>query len=410
MRKIVATITEDSYMRYTYITMESLLKNTEIDEIYIVSTDEISDYSKSIFSNMLSKYGCVGQYLAIADLPKEFSDTIWKKSIWLKLMLLSVMPASVERFLYLDSDILVRKNISGLFDMGMDDACIAGCVDNNLARNYKDYLATKDLIPRQYINAGVLLIDLKNIASQGIKFEECLKVISENDELKFADQDVWNIVFRNRIKYLDSFIYNFSPAQYDSDEIIEDRLYAETAIVHYAGCKPWIFREEMMFIDEFWSYADASPYKDDIHRDYDDSVKAYLDVARSYEKGFRRSSRFSTMFKAWTDIYLNGHHIGDWLKKKNMKKISIYGAGDSGKKLVKDLNDCGIKIDLIIDKSSKANDYKGIKIMSPDEMSIESDCVIITPIMDYNRIRDDIEEKYKGNIFSLETIILDYYK
>ena len=86
----------------------------------------------------------------------------------------------------------------------------------------------------QYINAGVLLINIQEYVNH-ISIENLYKFIEENgSDLIYQDQDTINKIFCNRIK-LANVIYNFQV-----NTIVDTNNYEEARLIHYAGeQKPW---------------------------------------------------------------------------------------------------------------------------------------------------------------------------
>jgi glycosyltransferase involved in cell wall biosynthesis len=86
-----------------------------------------------------------------------------------------------------------------------------------------------------YINAGVLLMNLKQIRQDNLGQVLIDKTIKLWDKIKYQDQDILNIVCVGKILIVDS-IYNFT-----SDNIkVEKHKCKQAKIIHYTGSlKPW---------------------------------------------------------------------------------------------------------------------------------------------------------------------------
>jgi lipopolysaccharide biosynthesis glycosyltransferase len=172
-----------------------------------------------------------------------------------------------DKVLYLDSDIVIQKDLAGLFKIDIEDY-YAGAVkdigqtDNNL--NIKNYF-----------NSGVMLLNLKlmreNNASTAL-----LNIRKSLSNLSFMDQNCFNILFDKKIKFL-PFIYNcfyqlflqrkdkytleyinkYFRTNYSSLNDIKRDSY----IIHFAGDdKPWIYFN-VAFVHEWDEYFKKSPFK-----------------------------------------------------------------------------------------------------------------------------------------------------
>ncbi|MEX0330159.1 MAG: glycosyltransferase family 8 protein [Puniceicoccaceae bacterium] len=109
----------------------------------------------------------------------------------------------LERFLYLDVDMLCRTNLAPLFEEDLGD-CPVGMVPEALVGNCIDSTVRNLLneVPEDhpYFNAGVLLVDAIKWKEEGLT-EKCLTFVSEHQP-QFHDQSAMNYILRNRIKPL----------------------------------------------------------------------------------------------------------------------------------------------------------------------------------------------------------------
>lgn len=135
-----------------------------------------------------------------------------------------------ERILYLDIDVLVVRDFSFVFDISLSQVLAA--VPENFDSMFKAF-TTFDYA---YFNAGVLLIDTKKWI-QGNILEECLKVIEENEPFNCQDQDILNLVFRNRWQVLPPTA-NVMVSTHDHS--LDLPQLSNPAIIHFVGeHKPW---------------------------------------------------------------------------------------------------------------------------------------------------------------------------
>ena len=114
-----------------------------------------------------------------------------------------------SRTLYLDIDILVKGDIRPLFGIDIDGYACAAVNENS----YPDgSLLSKTLLPEErtgdYFNSGVMLMDLGYIRAHGLE-AVCRRILAEyGKHIGYADQDVLNYAFRNRVKWI-SPCWNF---------------------------------------------------------------------------------------------------------------------------------------------------------------------------------------------------------
>lgn len=141
---------------------------------------------------------------------------------------------NVDRALYLDVDILIKKSVTNLFELDMKNYEIGAVIDSGMYAFYGWHLSALDFSEQDnYFNSGVLLMNLKamrhNQSSQTL-----LKMIALR-EYKFFDQDILNIFYKGNYLLLDS-IYNYT------DKCKLDKCVANEDVVieHFNGdIKPW---------------------------------------------------------------------------------------------------------------------------------------------------------------------------
>lgn len=159
-----------------------------------------------------------------------------------------LLPQEVEKLLYLDADMICTGNLKELYDIPLDGKMCAGARDWGIKEKDLERLNLPKDYP--YINAGVLLIDIKKMR-ENYTNEEIVKLIRENHKiLTYLDQDFINKFFAKDIKVIDSK-YNLLAKDVEYNELKEKPL-----IIHYAGSvKPWeddVSRFEKEYIEPYY--------------------------------------------------------------------------------------------------------------------------------------------------------------
>ncbi|MDY4281564.1 MAG: glycosyltransferase family 8 protein [[Pasteurella] mairii] len=167
-----------------------------------------------------------------------------------------------DRLLYLDSDIVINGNLldmyyadfKGNLAMAVEDMFI-----KNTVYSYKEFPSMKP-----YFNAGVLLINNAQWRKENIA-EKLVDITWKYSGLLYADQDVLNIVLKNRWCVL-SKIYNYqtgvrySGLDFKKVQQIEALNGIKPIIIHYTSkYKPWINdRDDVLMRDKYWFYYQLS--------------------------------------------------------------------------------------------------------------------------------------------------------
>ena len=212
----------------------------------------------------------------------------------------------VNKCIYLDSDTVVCQDLSALYRMNIDDRLIAGV---RAAGYYwpeaRKKRALEELeIPSidQYVNAGVLLINLKKMRQEQLEDVFASYVDRQYSSL---DQDIFNKVCYGKIRILpvrfnvmtkyhplDDLSYRMRPdvqLAYPEAEWEDGR--RNPVVVHYADkVKPWN-DFSVDYADRWWAAADQLPFADEIFLKYRhalvESGKVYcreLYRAQSFER------------------------------------------------------------------------------------------------------------------------------
>lgn len=106
----------------------------------------------------------------------------------------------------------------------------------------------------------------------------------------------------------------------------------------------------------------------------------------------------------WIGIKQEGKSVAEYLKKRGINEIAVYGMSYLGETLIEELSDTDIKIKYGIDKS--ADDiYAEIQVVKPIEDLEKVDAVIVTSVAYYKEILEELSLKIDCPIISLETII-----
>ena len=170
---------------------------------------------------------------------------ILSEEMYYRLFAFSILPESVDKVLYLDPDIIVRKSLKELYDLDTGTAYVAGCTHVRELLTKINSMRLKTDESKAYLNTGVLLMNLALLRKDFTK-EEIVHTIMENrPRLLLPDQDVLVILFRDRIMTIDSFRYNLSDRIYSLCRLEDRNINIEsvkknTAIIHYCGRnKPW---------------------------------------------------------------------------------------------------------------------------------------------------------------------------
>lgn len=243
----IAFCANNDYIKYIIVAIKSILEchiGTEIT-IHVLS-DYISKYNKKRLRCTFNNYNKSNLAIHIVDDTslKGLKDT-WSIYTWYRVLLPNILPTNIHRILYLDADVIVKDNLQELFLLNMENKAIAGTIDIETF-NIKTFERCGYEQEKRYICAGVMLMNLDfwrkhNLTEQIIEWGRI-----NNDRIKFPDQDTINFLCRND-KVILPLRYGIQSAFFTNDQFYQEPLAKELsdsinkpAIIHYAGCAPWI--------------------------------------------------------------------------------------------------------------------------------------------------------------------------
>jgi hypothetical protein len=136
---------------------------------------------------------------------------------WARLDLIEIL--GVERLLYLDADILVRKSLKPLWEVDLGGKCMAAAPN-----------AGYPMSP--YFNAGVLLID---IAKARLDIKELKRLAPQTKNARFKDQDLMNAYYINQGLASLSLKWNAQGLGTYAGNPSDDGDMTDPSVVHFTG-------------------------------------------------------------------------------------------------------------------------------------------------------------------------------
>ena len=290
--KISIVMTSDDYGLYpTLVSMASALENNNKKEnilIYhlLLSHDFNMEYIE-YFESLKENYDFRINYYQI---PNNIFNNVrrWKKTytVYFKLLIPIIFP-DFERVIYLDSDTLIFKDLSEMFNLPFNNNYILGYPFHTpwmVTINHKH--------PKIYINAGVLLININKIRRDNKDFELIDFTRKYSKRLFFLEQDGINFVYYKKMGllplkygvYLYGNITNFKKKYLYKLKIKINlnelkKAIDDPSIVHLCCCNPKVWyrktKHENKFNHickryqrEFYFYANKTKYYNNIYNEY----------------------------------------------------------------------------------------------------------------------------------------------
>lgn len=125
-------------------------------------------------------------------------------------------------------------------------------------------------------------------------------------------------------------------------------------------------------------------------------------------KNNKKNDRYFQWYKTlyqWITIQQDGGKITDYLKNQGYKSVAIYGMGELGKLLLRELDDADIEIPFVIDQNAGSVTASGKKVMMLKEIQEDVDVIVVSVIDKFDVIKADIEKYVNVPVVSLEDIL-----
>lgn len=282
----VVFASDDNYVRLLTIAAISFLKNNQkdFDEFNIFILDDgISENNKNKIISVLNEYKCNVSFIKtknIEDLDfKVLSlerEELPSLTTYARLFIPSLLPADVDKVLYLDCDSIIVNSFKELWNEDISDYYCAAVRDCSNTSFMEALGISRD---EKYFNAGVLFINLKKWREDNVE-EKFIEFLSKNQQRYYQhDQGVLNNVFKNKIKtihpkynlqgYFQFLNYNVSrkysciETEYYSKKIMDDAR-ENPVFLHFCAAdyfRPWKNPSHPYF-KEFEYYANLTGCND----------------------------------------------------------------------------------------------------------------------------------------------------
>jgi len=210
--------------------IEDTVKQGQKVNIYVMD-DRIKSKTKTKLINSINTAITTLHFKTIDQIiPKGMSmpldNSSYPLNIYLRIFIPYFIPADIVKILYMDVDMIVRKDLSALFEIDLGENIIAAVQDqyiqtlDNPRQGIKNYAALNLDGNSLYFNAGLLLIDCAKWRNNKIteRTNECIK--NNQPYVNYVDQYGLNVVLANQWYKLDSRWSHFSTIETENDPYI----------------------------------------------------------------------------------------------------------------------------------------------------------------------------------------------
>lgn len=273
------------YVPYLSVTIKSVIETAKADYNYdiLILHKEITDTEIRKMQTMVKENNFSIRFIKVDKFldgqDYNFRDGYSPESFY-RVVMVDILKM-YDKVIYLDCDVIVKKSVSELYcendvrnyyvaaTKDIDGMASSICDHENRKQYMLGFLGLNRL--EDYFQSGVMIFNLKKIR-EDFSLADIIKA-SCAEEIMFGDQDVLNMLFKEKVFVLDmawNTITNVKMQQFETmlllapidivDQYMEARRHPN--IIHY-GTKPWN-DPSADFAEEYWKIARESPFYEDI--------------------------------------------------------------------------------------------------------------------------------------------------
>ena len=323
----------DYFVPYAAITIHSILSHINEDANYdflILHTGVSPKSQESLLRLCLKKTNVSLRFIDISNYVAKLNliennhvsvETFYR-------LIAGKILKNYEKVIYLDSDLIVLRDIKQLFEIDLSNALLGATIDadhageyNGAIPNVKKYTDTVLGLhnPYSYFQAGVLILNIQAMLEEF--GEDGLMEMASRREYMYVDQDVLNMCCEGKTMELDMrwnvMVDCLSIRKDDLIRCAPSKIFYEYLearkqpyIIHYAGVeKPWN-TPDSDFSGVFWKYARETEFYEAIIKRmtaiavqdrtrnslFSKSGKLYKFADRLFPKGSRRREIIKKIF------------------------------------------------------------------------------------------------------------------
>ena len=249
---------DDAFVKYTVVSMYSLIQNASKANKYVLHIlhTEISDEMKSVV-NKLADDRFEIRFVDVTPYLKSISDKLplrdyYSKTTYYRLFIAEMFP-EYTKAVYIDSDTVIRGDISKVYLTDIKDAYLGACHEQAMVQSevYGTYVEKVVGVSRyNFFNAGLMLINCEQFRLHFV-LDKFIDYLHYYNFVVTQDEDYLNLICKDHVYWLD---------QRWNTEVFGELPYPveQAEMIHYImSNKPWHY-EDCLHGNYFWEYAEQT--------------------------------------------------------------------------------------------------------------------------------------------------------
>ena len=190
-----------------YVVIASLIANCKRPlRLWIMQSDFPEEDKKELHAFVSKR----NMELHIIDVDEIIFQKIpynhnWSVAAFYYLVLHHYLPQSVKKVLYLDVDVIVRKDISPLYDIDLTGYMVCACEEHIQRSPYSIACPAKEIL----FNSGVILINVEEFRIRNIDIDSIMALCNQYGVDATEDQIAINAIATGSCKLVPSICFNY---------------------------------------------------------------------------------------------------------------------------------------------------------------------------------------------------------
>ncbi len=268
---------DDAFVKYTVVSMHSLIKNASREYKYVLHIlyTEISDEMKNVVNKLADDCFEI-RFVDVTPYLQSISDKLplrdyYSKTTYYRLFIAEMFP-DYTKAIYIDSDTVVRGDISKVYLTDIKDAYLGACHEQAMVQieQYGTYVERVVGVSRyNFFNAGLMLINCEQFRLHFV-LDKFIDYLHYYNFVVTQDEDYLNLICKDHVYWLDqrwnTEVFGTLPHPVEQAEML-----------HYIMTnKPWHY-DDCLYGEYFWEYAKQTEVYDALLA----VLKAYTDEEKA---------------------------------------------------------------------------------------------------------------------------------
>jgi len=250
----VCVACDNNYSKYAGVVIASVLANSNNDESlkFYILDGGIEKSQKEKILELKRIKDCEINFIEIdealfEDYKKVKTHAYITLSTYYRLKLPTLLP-DIQRIIYFDCDFVINSSLEPLFNTDLGEFPLAGVSDIDAKKVRKN---------PTYVNAGMLVMDLKNMRKLDLETKFLEWTREHINTITCGDQEIINEVCKGQIKVVEDE-WNVQSSNFTNRS---SYTHNPKGIHFVAKKKPWHFASFSFHRDYYFKYLQLTPWK-----------------------------------------------------------------------------------------------------------------------------------------------------